>query len=111
IGKILFEQGSLSEGDLASALSEHLGLPLVDLGEAVPPNEPEALLPEPVARKEVAVPIGSDGRSVMIAVADPTPEVTAALESAARQAVRIAVAPRSEVVRVLDATYHAAGSG
>ncbi len=107
IGKILLEQGVLSEANLAAALSEHLGIPLIDLSRSTPPAGVVALLPESVARNAVAVPIGADDHVVTIAVADPTPEVTAALQSAAHLEVRISVARRSDVRRSIDAAYHA----
>jgi type IV pilus assembly protein PilB len=109
IGQILFDQGVLGERDLALALSEHLGLPLIDLSHTTPSTDSSELLPEAVARRELAVPVGADDEGVTVAVADPTPEVTVALQNAAKRPVRIAVAPRSDVQRAIDAAYRALG--
>ncbi len=109
IGKILFDQGVLGERDLAFALSEHLGIPLVDLSHTTPSTESSELLPEAIARRELAVPVGADEDGVTVAVADPTPEVTVALQNAATRPVRVAIAPRSDVQRAIDTAYRALG--
>jgi type IV pilus assembly protein PilB len=109
LGAILVEQGALTESDLASALSEHLGIPLVDLSHASPAANASELLPETIARGHLAVPIASDDDGVTVAVADPTPEVSAALQAEMRQRVRIAVAPRADVQRAIDTAYRALG--
>ncbi len=109
IGKILLDQGALSERDFALALSEHLGIPLIDLSHASPSAEAPELLPESVAREELAVPLGDDDDGITVAVADPAPEVTVALQNAAKKPLRIAIAPRSDVQRAIDAAYRALG--
>lgn len=107
IGRILLEQGAISESDFAAALSRHLGIPLVDLADAAPATGARRVLPEAAARRETAVPIRADEKGVTVAVADPTPEVAAAVRDAATRPVRIAVAPRSDVERAIDAAYRA----
>jgi type IV pilus assembly protein PilB len=109
IGQILLDQGAVSDRNLALALSEHLGIPLIDLSHATPSDEAPELLPESVARKELAVPVGTDADGITVAVADPTPEVTVALQNAVKKPVRIAVAPRSDVQRAIDTAYRALG--
>ena len=109
LGTILVEQGALNDGDLAMALSEHLGVPLVDLSHASPAADAANLLPESIARSHLAVPMAADDDGVLVAVADPTPEVTAAVENAIPRPVRIAVAPRSDVRRAIDTAYRALG--
>ncbi len=109
LGAILVEQGALSDTELAAALSEHLGVPLVDLSHAAPAQDAAELFAESVARSNLAVPIASDEDGVTVAVADPTPEVIAAVQASIARPVRIVVAPRSDIQRVIDAAYRALG--
>ncbi len=109
LGAILVEQGALSDTELAAALSEHLGVPLVDLSHAAPAQDAAELFAESVARSNLAVPIASDEDGVTVAVADPTPEVIAAVQAAIARPVRVVVAPRSDIQRVIDAAYRALG--
>ena len=109
LGAILVEQGALAESDLALALSTRLGIPLVDLSHASPAADAGDLLPETVARAHLAVPIATDDGVVTVAVADPTPEVIAAIQAEMGQRSRIAVAPRSDVQRAIDTAYRALG--
>jgi type IV pilus assembly protein PilB len=109
LGTILVEQGALSDAELAFALSEHLGFPLVDLSHVTPTADAAELLPESIARSHLAVPVAADDAGVLVAVADPTPEVTAAVQGAVSGPVRIAVAARADVRRAIDTSYRALG--
>ncbi len=109
LGAILVDQGFLTDADLAGALSEHLGVPLVDLSHGTPFADAADLLPESVARSQLAVPVMADEDGVTVAVADPTPEVTAAVQGAIRRPVWIVVAPRTDVQRAIDTAYRALG--
>jgi type IV pilus assembly protein PilB len=109
LGTILVDQGALSEHDLALALSEQLGIPLVDLSHEVPLDDAASIVPESIARSRVAVPIEVDEDGVTVAVADPTPDVAEVMRTATRRTVRIVVAPRSDVQRAIDAAYRALG--
>ncbi len=72
LGRILVERGQLNEVDLAKALAAQAGLEYVDLGDYAVDRVAVGLIPEPVARRYRALPIGwSDGRLV-VAMADPT---------------------------------------
>ena len=72
LGRILIERGQLSEVDLARTLAGQHGLEFVDLSEYPVDRAAIGLIPEPVARRYRALPIGwSEGRLV-VAMADPT---------------------------------------
>ena len=109
LGAILVEQGVLGDAELAAALSEHLGVPLADLSHATPAPDAAELFSESIARSNLAVPIASDEDGVTVAVADPTPEVIAAVQAGIARPVRIVVAPRTDVQRAIDAAYRALG--
>ena len=72
IGRVLVERGQLSEVDLARVLAAQAGMDFVDLADYPVDRGAIGLIPEPVARRYRALPIGwSEGRLV-VAMADPT---------------------------------------
>ena len=109
LGEILVEQGFLSDADLARALSDQLGLELIDLRRITP--EPEALLrvPESTVRAHDALPISIDDQVLTVAV----PGV---LDGSAMRQLKSAVgdlrlkfvlAPISDIERAVDRSYDA----
>lgn len=109
IGNLLVELGAVSERDLSRILSQQLDIPLIDLAQEVIAPEAVALLPESMARGNVAIPVAVDEDGVSIAVADPTPELAQLLANATGQAVHLAIAPESDVARAINTAYRALG--
>ena len=72
LGGVLVERGQLSETDLARALALQHGLQFVDLAEYPVDRAAIGLVPEPVARRYRALPIGWDDGRLVVAMADPT---------------------------------------
>ena len=107
LGSVMVELGVLSDTDLAQALSEHLGVPLADLRRERPEADAVAAVPEQLARELVAVPLRLVDGVLDVVAADPTPETKTALEHATGHTINIMVAPKSDVTRVIDATYRA----
>jgi type IV pilus assembly protein PilB len=108
VGTLLVRAGALDERHLTDALAAHLKLPVVDLRTERP--DPEALraLPESVARELQAVPITRIGEELAIAVADPgLPGIRERLVAAISGEVELAIAPPSDIQRVLNASYSA----
>jgi type IV pilus assembly protein PilB len=71
LGRVLIEMGMLKEPDLVAALARQVGLEYIDLAEyQVDPNA-VALLPEQVARRYRALPIGFENSHVVVAMSDP----------------------------------------
>ncbi len=71
IGEILVEQGALSEGTLVELLGRKFKLPVVDLSNyAIDPAAARAI-PREVIERYGVLPIGLDGRRVIVAIADP----------------------------------------
>jgi type IV pilus assembly protein PilB len=110
IGTLLVEEGAINEGDLAKTLSEQLEIPLVDLSQQAPKVDAIALLPESVARTNIAIPIDVDDRCVTVVVADPNEETQKNLAAATQRDVSLVIAPRSDVQRAIDAAYRALGN-
>jgi type IV pilus assembly protein PilB len=109
LGEILTELGFVTEEKLAQALSAQLGIPYMDLSSVV--VEPEAidLLKERVARKNLAMPLSVDKRSITVALADPLDfEAIHEISFAANREVRPTVAPPKEIKAAIRRFYHLA---
>ena len=71
LGRILIDMGLVKEQDLVAALASQIGLRFVDLSDATVDATASALLPEQVARKYRALPIGYEDEKLLVAMADP----------------------------------------
>ena len=71
LGRVLIDLGYIHERDLVRALAEQVGLEFVDLTDY--PVEPSAtlLLPETLARRYRALPIGERDGKLLVAMSDP----------------------------------------
>ncbi|MBM3316687.1 MAG: Flp pilus assembly complex ATPase component TadA [Candidatus Eisenbacteria bacterium] len=71
LGDLLVEARLCTEEHIAGALSSQLGLSLIDM--QLTPIEPEAVerLSEDLARKHLVMPVGLQGRTLTLAMADP----------------------------------------
>jgi type IV pilus assembly protein PilB len=71
LGRVLIEMGMVKEPDLVAALARQVGLDFIDLGDfQIDPNA-VSLLPEPVARRYRALPIGFENSHLVVAMSDP----------------------------------------
>jgi type IV pilus assembly protein PilB len=110
LGAVMVDMGVLSERDLAGALSNQLEIPLIDLGRDRPDPEVTDAIPEQMARDLVALPMHIEDGVLQVVVADPAPEVMKALEDATHKQIALFVAPRPDVIRLIDSTYRALGA-
>jgi type IV pilus assembly protein PilB len=71
LGRVLIDLGMIKEADLVRALAEQVGLEFVDLAEF--PVDPTAtvLLPEALARRYRALPVGERDGKLLVAMSDP----------------------------------------
>ncbi len=69
---ILVEQGGVTPRDVAEAIAAAAGTPFVDLVEVVIDEEIARRLPEGLARRLDALPIGWDGATLVVAMSDPS---------------------------------------
>src|SRR3712207_574110 len=108
LGVLLTEMGFVTERDVARALAEQVGLPMVDLTRIAPDPEVAALLGESRARSLQAIPLTvlEDGR-VQVAMSDPSPEVAEEVMGALGKPALLSVATTSEVRRAIDSTFRA----
>ena len=72
IGRLLVEMDALSEVDLTRVLARQLSLEFVDLAEYPVDRAAIGLVPETMARRVHALPIGWDGHRLVVAMAEPT---------------------------------------
>jgi type IV pilus assembly protein PilB len=71
LGRILIDLGLVKEQDLMAALAAQVGLKFVDLGSTPVDPVAAALIPENVARRYHALPIGYEDSKLVVVTADP----------------------------------------
>jgi type IV pilus assembly protein PilB len=71
LGRVLIDLGLIREPDLVSALARKIGLNFVDLGEYQIDPSAASLIPEQVARRYRALPIGYEDSMLIVAMSDP----------------------------------------
>ena len=71
LGRVLVDLGLVRETDLVAALARKIGLEFVDLGEHQVDPSAASLIPEQVARRYRALPIGFEDSKLVVAMSDP----------------------------------------
>ncbi|MEX2275656.1 MAG: ATPase, T2SS/T4P/T4SS family [Actinomycetota bacterium] len=71
LGRVLIDKGFIREADLVRALSEQVGLEFVDLSDFQIDPMSASLLPETLARRYRAIPIGMRDDKLLVAMSDP----------------------------------------
>ena len=72
LGRILIDKGFVTESNLVAALAKRLGLQFVDLTEYQVDPSASGLIPESLARRYKALPVGFDEGKVVVAMSDPS---------------------------------------
>jgi type IV pilus assembly protein PilB len=107
LGATLIRMGLVSEQQLLLVLQRQLGLPLVDLNDTAADEEAVTKVKEEVARKYGAIPLEIDGRTLVVAMADPLN--VAALEDLRFHTglfVRPVLASASQIQEAIQRYYH-----
>jgi type IV pilus assembly protein PilB len=108
LGEILIRQGALREVALARGLAQQLDLPLIDLRLRTPQPEALALMPEPLVRKHRALPMAIDEDQLYVAIDGPITDATLAeLSAAAGMKVLLVISPTTDIDMVIDRAYSA----
>jgi type IV pilus assembly protein PilB len=109
--EVLTGKSLISEEDLTAFLSQHFDLPLVDLASYLIDPQIIDLIPEPLARKHLLVPILRIGDDLTVAMVDPL-DVFALDELRMKTGLSIepALATETEVKKALDQHYGAKGT-
>ena len=71
LGRVLIDLGMIKEADLVRALAEQVGLEFVDLADFPVDATTTVLLPEVLARRYRALPIGERDGKLLVAMSDP----------------------------------------
>ncbi len=71
LGRVLIDLGLIKEADLVRALAEQVGLEFVDLADYHIDPSATTLLPDALARRYRAIPIGERDGKLLVAMSDP----------------------------------------
>jgi hypothetical protein len=111
LGEVLLEHG-LPERELSRMLAAQRGQDFIDLTEYPIDYEVVRLLPPAVAELYHAVPVGREGESLMLAVAEPDDEAALAhLRQILPGKVRVVMAPRVEIEAVIARAHESQARG
>ena len=91
----------------ADAVAEVYGLPAADTRNVEVTAEIAALVPEQIARANVAIPIAEDGQTVVVLTASPSADKRKAVEAAIGRPIRWQVADPSTIRTFIDRSYRA----
>jgi type II secretory ATPase GspE/PulE/Tfp pilus assembly ATPase PilB-like protein len=107
LGEILVERGNVTRAQVARLVAEQYDLPFVEIEHSRIQHDATRLLPEGVARRLSAVPVGqSDDGSLLVVVSDPTNVVYAdELRVALEAPLRFAVADPDGIEAAIDMLY------
>ena len=111
LGDVLVDMGFVAERDIVAAVGDVLGVPFADLRREAPDAEVVSLIKEAMARDLVVIPLRRDeDNNVIVAAADPSPEVASKLKAAMKTAVTLHIAPSSDIERAINNAYRALDS-
>jgi type IV pilus assembly protein PilB len=102
VGEVLLRRGWIYEQELTRALACQYDLEYVDLNTACVNAREAALLDPEAGQRCRAVPLGFNGDELVVAVADPAPDVVEELHARLPYAFRLVVAEPSLVQQVWD---------
>ena len=108
LGRVLVDQGVLTESQLVAALAQQIGMRFVELGDF--PVDPSAvsLVPGALARRYVVLPFGFEDGKLLLAMADPANFLAIEDVRAVTQTdVKPCVATRNDVLAAIDRHYRA----
>jgi MSHA biogenesis protein MshE len=106
LGRVLVENGFLSEDQLLVFLSQQLNVPYIDLRRYNYKPETVRMIPETYARRFRAIALEYNRESLLVGMADPT-DIFAydELSRVLRRPLRFAVVKESELLKTIDRVY------
>jgi type IV pilus assembly protein PilB len=110
LGELLVTMKMLDPHVLADALATYFGLVVVDLRRDNVDPAVIALVPESMAREQLAIPVRSEEDGLYVAVAEPSDELRALLAKTTNRPVHLMIAPMGDITWALDTNYRAIGS-
>ena len=110
LGEVLVEMEALQERTLVDELADYFGMPVTDLRRDTPDPAAVALVPEAMAREQMAIPVHVDADGLHVAVAQPSDDLRFLLAETSGHSVRLRLAPLSDIRWAIDRSYQAIGS-
>jgi type IV pilus assembly protein PilB len=110
LGELLVNMGALDAQVLAEALAGFFGLVVVNLRRDNVDPAVISLIPETMAREQLAIPVRSEEDGLYVAVAEPSDELRTLLSSTSKRNVSLMIAPMSDIIWAIDSNYRAIGS-
>ncbi|MFN8167199.1 MAG: ATPase, T2SS/T4P/T4SS family [Candidatus Nanopelagicales bacterium] len=112
LGRVLVDQGVLTESQLVESLAAQIGMRFVDLSEVQVDGSALARVPGHVARRHTAIPIGFEEGKLVVAMADPAnvfaiDDIKSVAGAGGHIDVKPVVATRNDVVAAIDRYYRA----
>jgi type IV pilus assembly protein PilB len=111
LGRVLIDQGTVSETDLVATLAARIGLDFVDIGDY--PVDPSAvsLISDSLARRFQAIPIAWEDDRLVVAMADPSNVVAIDdIRTITGADVRTVVSTRSAILDAIERHHRMEGS-
>jgi type IV pilus assembly protein PilB len=109
LGEMLVDMGFVGERGLIEALAARFDMSVSDLRSQSPDPAALALIPEDVARANLALPVSLTGDVLQVAVAEPSAEVHRILAETSGRQIQLMLSPLSDVRRAIDSSYRALG--
>ncbi len=108
LGRVLVDLSILTESQLVAALATQIGLKFVDLGDYAVDGSAVGRIPDHMARRHYAIPVGFEDGKLVVAMADPA-NVFAVddIRSVTKMEVKPVVATRADVTAAIDRFYRA----
>jgi len=108
LGRVLVDQGVLSESQLVAALATQIGMRFVELGDQQVDPSAMSLVPAALARRYVVLPFGFEDGKLLLAMADPANFLAIEdVRAVAQVEVKPCVATRQDVLAAIDRLYRA----
>jgi type IV pilus assembly protein PilB len=106
LGQALAELGFVTQETLSQFLAQKTQTESVDLASLYISPEMVKLVPEPLARRLVAVPVSRENNTLTVAIADPL-NVTAfdVIEQTTRLQVNLVAAPEGDILLAIERLY------
>jgi type IV pilus assembly protein PilB len=109
LGEYIVEKGLVTAEALAATLSQQLGVRFLDLQRVEIAPEATRLVPADFCREHMIIPVESDGRSLLVVMADPgNMQLIEDLRSMTGLEVRPAVGIPDEIRRAINLHYRVA---
>jgi type IV pilus assembly protein PilB len=108
LGRVLVDQGVLSEAQLVAALAQQIGMRFVELVDFPVDHSAVSLVSGALARRYVVLPFGFEDGKMLLAMADPANFLAIEdVRAVTQMEVKPCVATRTDVLAAIDRYYRA----